>query len=114
MIDIRNLAEIVGPFRAAVFVILARLAWRRLPARQHGCNRRKKIASVKAGREPLGLPCDVPPASHGSAAKDEFEQAVARADIPAVIGFDDDGRPCDANPGSTTQRKTVPAGNHAA
>ena len=108
MIDIRNLAEIVGPFRAAVCDILARLAWRRLPARQHGCNRRKKIAPVKAGREPLGLPFDVPPVSCRSAAKDELEQAVARADIPTVIGFDDYGRPCAADTGINDEEKNGP------
>jgi hypothetical protein len=72
--------------------ILAGPAGGRLPACQHGCNRCEEVTPVKTRREVLRLPVDVPAASHCSTALDQFEQTVSRADMPAVVGLDNNGR----------------------
>ena len=63
MIDVNDLAEVVRPVCPAVRAILARLAGWWLAARQHGCDRREEVAPVKAGREALRPPVDVPDGS---------------------------------------------------
>src|SRR5262245_10453491 len=99
MIDVDDLAEVVRPVRPAVRAIRARLPGWRLAARQHGCDRRKEVAPVKAGRETLRLPVDVPTARLSSAALDQLEQAVAGADVPPAVGLDDNARACPADAG---------------
>src|SRR5262245_13116665 len=98
MIDVNNLAEVVRPVCAAIRAIFARLAGGRLAARQHGGDRCEQVAPVKAGREALRLPVDVPTARVASTALDQLKQAVARADVPPAVGLENNGwaRPADA------------------
>ena len=53
---------------------------------------------MKASRETLRLPGDVPTARLAGAALDQLEQAVAGADIPPAVGLENNGRarPADA------------------
>jgi hypothetical protein len=57
-----------------------------------------------------GLPVNVKALRVSCAPLHELEQAVARTNVPAATGLNNDGRP----PGSTTQKKTVFAGNQEA
>src|SRR5262249_22105530 len=88
VINVDDFGEVVRPVRSAVRVILARPAWRRLAARQHGCDRREQVAAMEARRQALRLKVDVPAARVCGAALDQLEQAVARADVPAAVGLD--------------------------
>jgi len=83
MINVHDLAEVVRPICAAIY-ILVWPAGRRLPTRQHGRDRSEEVAPVKVHREALRLPVDVPAAGLSGTALDQFEQTVARADIPAA------------------------------
>jgi hypothetical protein len=62
MIDVNDLGQIVWPVCLAMRVILTRPPRWRLATRQDGSNRGEEIAPVKAGREVLRLPVDVPSA----------------------------------------------------
>jgi hypothetical protein len=99
MIDVNDLGQIVWPVCLAMRVMLTRPPRWRLATRQDGSNRGEEIAPVKAGREVLRLPVDVPSARVCGAALDQLEQAVAGADVPAAIGFENNGWPRPANPG---------------
>jgi len=105
MIDVNDLAQIVRPISFAMRVILARPARRRLAARQNSCNRCEEIAPVEASRQALRLPVDVPAARGCGTALNQFEQAVAGADIPAAVGFENNGRPGSADPGIDNAEK---------
>src|SRR5262245_61881667 len=48
VIDVDDFGKVVRPVSSAVRVILARPAWWRLAAREHGRDRRKQVAAVKA------------------------------------------------------------------
>jgi hypothetical protein len=48
---------------------------------------------VKAGRDALRLPLDVPAARACRTALNQLEQAVAGADVPAAVGFENNGWP---------------------
>ena len=108
MINVHDLTEVVWPVCAAIRAITSRLAGWRLAERQHGCDGCEEVAPVKAGREPLRPPVDVPAARLCGTALDQLKQAVARADIPTVIGFDDYGRPCAADTGINDAEKNGP------
>ena len=105
MIDVNDLAQIVRPISFAMRVILARPARRRLAARQHGCDWCEEITPVKARRQALRLPVDVPAARGCGTALDQLEQTVAGADIPAAVGFENNGRPGSADPGIDNAEK---------
>lgn len=62
MVDVNDLEEIVWPVWAPIRVILAQPARRRLAPCQHGCDWREEVAPVKACREPIRVPFDVPAA----------------------------------------------------
>jgi hypothetical protein len=62
MVEVNDLEEFVWPVWAPIRVILAQPARRRLAPRQHGCNWCEEVAPVKACREPIRLPFDVPAA----------------------------------------------------
>jgi hypothetical protein len=49
---------------------------------------------VETRREALGLPIDVPTPRGYGAALNQLEQAVARSDVPAAVGLDNNGRTC--------------------
>jgi hypothetical protein len=89
VIDVSYFGEVVRPVGPAVGTVGARPPRRLIPARENGRDRREKIAPVEARRKSFGLPGDVEALRFSCAAPDEFEQAVARADIPPVIGLDD-------------------------
>src|SRR5262249_7043930 len=59
-------------------------------------------------REALRLKVDVPTARLCGAALDQLEQAVARADVPAAVGLDDDGRAPAADAGVDDAEKRGP------
>ena len=46
---------------------------------------------MKAGGERFGFPGDLPKPRAVGAAQYQFEQAVVGADIPATVGFNDNG-----------------------
>src|SRR5260370_27885299 len=96
--NVKDVAEGVRPGCPAASGILARLAGWWLAARQHGCDRREEVAPVKAGREALRPPVDVPVARLSGTALDQLKQAVAGADVPPVVGLENNGRarPADA------------------
>jgi hypothetical protein len=54
---------------------------------------------MKARREMLRLPLDVPAARLSGTAPDQFEQTIARADIPAAVRLENNGRARPADPG---------------
>ena len=60
---------------------------------------------MKAGREMLRLPVDVPAARLSGSALDELEQAVARTDIPAAVGLEENGWPRAADAGIDNTEK---------
>src|SRR6516164_1969374 len=85
--------------------VLAWPAGGRLPARQHGCNRCKEVAPMKTRREVLRLPVDVPAAGLSGTALNQFEQTIARPDIPAAVGLDNNGRARPAHAGIDDAKK---------
>src|SRR3974390_2329973 len=87
--------------------ILVRMARRRLALREHRCNRCEKIAPVKAGREALRLPLDVPAAHACGTALNQLEQAIARADIPPAVRLDNNGRARSADAGIDNAKKDL-------
>src|SRR5215831_3231382 len=99
VIEVDDLAEVVRPIRPAIGPILARPAGWRFAAREPRGNRREEVAPVKARREALRLPIDVPAHRLCGTTLDELEDAVARADVPAVIGVENDGGPRAADTG---------------
>jgi len=54
---------------------------------------------MKASRETLRLPGDVPTARLAGTALDQLEQAVAGADKPAAVGLENNGWTCPADAG---------------
>jgi hypothetical protein len=98
MINVNDLGQIVRPFCPAMHVIPSRSARRRLAPGQHGGNRREEIAPMKAGRDALRPPLDVPASRACGTALNQLEQAVAGADVPAAVGLENNGwpRPADA------------------
>src|SRR5262245_3202023 len=98
VIDVNDLGQIVRPIRPAMCVILPRSARWRLAPRQHSDNRREEIAPVKTGRDAFRSPLDIPAARACSTALNQLEQAIAGADIPAAVSFENNGwpRPADA------------------
>src|SRR5262249_12059992 len=78
---------------ARIWFTPQRPARRRLTTGQNGGNRCEEIASMAAAGEALRLLVDVPTARSCGAALDQFEQTVAGADVPATIGFENNGRP---------------------
>src|SRR5262249_56995167 len=73
-------------------------ARRGLAPGQHGGNGREEVAPVKARRDALRLPLDVPAARAYGTPLNQLEQAVARADVPAAVSLENNGwpRPADA------------------
>jgi Protein of unknown function (DUF2924) len=61
--------------------------------RQHACDGCKEVAPVKACRQALSPPLDVPAARLSGTALDQRKQAIAGADIPAAVGLENNGRP---------------------
>ncbi len=82
--------------------ILARPAGRWLASRQHSCNRCEEIASVKAGREALRFPFDIPAARASGAA---LNQPVEADDLH-IAPFREDG----VTPGTPTWIWSVAVG----
>src|SRR5215475_11561265 len=99
MVDVDDLTEVVRPVCAAIRAILAPRAGWRLAVRQHGCDRREEVAPVKAGREALRPPVDVPAARLCGMAQDQLKQTVAGADVPPAVGLKHNGRACPADAG---------------
>ena len=73
MIDVNDLTQIIRPICLAMRTILARPAGWRLAARQHGGNRCEEIAPMKAGREALRFPFDIPAARASGTALNQLE-----------------------------------------
>src|SRR5262245_64256412 len=92
VIDVDDFGEVVRPLSSAIRVILARPAWWRLAAREHGCDRREQVAAVKARGQALRLKVDVPAARLCGAALNQLEQAVARAGVREAVGLETNGR----------------------
>src|SRR5579883_695082 len=92
MIDVDDLGKVVRPAGLAIRRVLARLARRGFTQGQpcrSGC---KEIAAMKAGGDALWLPLDLPTSGDLGAALRNLQQAVARTDVPAAVGLDDDRR----------------------
>src|SRR6478736_7728474 len=70
MVDVNDRRKVVRRVCPAISVILARPTGWRLAACQHGCDRCEEVAPMKAGREALRLPLDVPTARLSGAALD--------------------------------------------
>ena len=98
MVDVDDLAEVVGPVCAAIRVVHSRPAGWRLAARQHGCDRCEEIAPVKAGREVLRFPVDVPAVRRVGAALNQLKHAIAGADVPPAVSLEHNrrARPADS------------------
>ncbi len=109
MVDVNDFAEIVRPICPTILVILARPAGWRLAAREHGCDRCEEVAPVKARREALWLPVDVPAACLSGTALDQLEQALPGPTYHRPSASRITAGRAPPTPGSTTQRKTVPA-----
>ena len=107
MVDVDDFGEVVGPVSSAIRIVLARPAWGRLAARQHGCDWREQVAAVRARRQAPRLKVDVPAARRCGAALDQLQQAVARADVPAAVGLENDRRagPADAGVDHAEKRR---------
>jgi hypothetical protein len=87
MIDIDDLAEVVGPVCAAIRVIHPRLGGWRFAARKRGCDWCEEVAPVKASREALRPEVDVPTARLYRTALDQLKQTIAGADVPPAVGL---------------------------
>src|SRR4029453_8753409 len=98
MIDVNDLGRIVRPICLAMHFIPSQSARRRLAPGKHGGNRREEGPPLKAGRDALRLPLDVPASRACGTALNQLEQAVAGADVPAAVGLENNGwpRPADA------------------
>jgi hypothetical protein len=73
MVDVNDLAEVIWPVRPAIRLISARPAGWRFAAREHRCDRCKEVAPVKARREELWVPVDVPAARFSGTPLDQLE-----------------------------------------
>src|SRR5688500_16238515 len=105
MIEVDDLAEVVRPVWPAIRPVdLGPARWR-LAARQHGSDGSEEVAPVKAGRKTLRRPCDLPVPHRFGAAGNELEEAIAGTDVPARVGFDDDGGAPPANTGIDNAEK---------
>ena len=87
-IDVDDLAEVVRPVCPAIRVIFARLTGWKLAPSEHSRDRCKKVAPMKAGREMLRFPVDIPAARLSGTALDQLEQAIAGTDIPSAVGLE--------------------------
>lgn len=98
MVDVDDLTEVVRPVCAAIRAIPPRLAGWWLAERQNGCDRCEEVAPVKAGREPLRPPVDIPTACLCGTALNQLKQAVAGTGVPPAVGLKHNGRarPADA------------------
>src|SRR5262245_41676143 len=99
MINVNDLGQIVRPICAAMRVIPPWSARRSLAPSQHGGNRREEVAPVKAGRDVLRSPLDIPAARACGTALNQLEQAVAGADVPAAVCFENNGWPSPTDAG---------------
>ena len=108
VIDVDDLAKVIGPVGPAVRTILAQRTGRRLASRQHGCDWGKEIPPMKAGREALWLPLNVPAARRPGPALDQLEEAVPRADVPPAVSLNNNGRsrPADAGINDTQEDRS--------
>jgi hypothetical protein len=97
VIDVDDFTEVVRLVCPAICAIVTWPAGRWITARQNGCHWGEQVASVKAGREMLRLPVDVPAAHLASSALDQLEHAVAGTDIPAAVGLEKNGWPLTAD-----------------
>ena len=107
VIDVNDLAQVIRPVCPTICAIVTWPAGGRITARQHGCHRGEEVAPVKAGREMLRLPVDVPAARLLSSAQDQLKQAVAGANIPAAVRLEKYGWPRPADAGIDNAEKDV-------
>ena len=110
MIDVNDFGEVGRPVCAAITGTVTAPPEGLLAAGQHGCNRGKEIASMKAGREALWFPVDLKRARLERATLDQLEQAVGGADIPPAVSLENNGRPRSADAGINDAEKNGPLG----
>ena len=108
MIEVDDLTEVVRPVWPAIRRVDAGPARWRLAARQHGGDGSEEVAAVKARRETLRRPCDLPVPHRFGAAGNELEEAIAGTDVPARVGLDDDGGAPPADTGIDNAEKNGP------
>jgi hypothetical protein len=114
MIDVHDLAEVVRPGCPAICVILTWPAGGPLAAREHGGNRCEEVAAMKACRQTLGFQSmsqlRIFPARRRTSSNKPLPGPTYHR--PSASRIMDGCAP--PTPGSMTQTKTVPAGNHTA
>ena len=99
MIDVDDFGKVVRPVRAAIDLIVPPPPRRPLASGEQGREGREHVAAVKRVGEELRPPLDFEGAGLLRATPDDLEQAVARADIPAAVGFDHEHRTLSADAG---------------
>ena len=99
MIDVDDFEQVVRPVRAAIDFIVAPPSRGSLAAGEQGGDGREHVAAVKSVGVLLRPPLDLVGPGLLSAAPDDLEQAIARADIPAGVGFDHEHRTLSADAG---------------